>query len=136
MPVLVAGGLLVILCLKAIFVSSILSIHKSKNPSSHYLNCSELCFLDHIVCALGHNVQYALWKQSCVICKPSAYFFLSVWRTLLWIHYSSWGYGLLLLLFDNLMILYINCCYTGWFRRSYRHLWSSFLKTFWAKSVI
>jgi hypothetical protein len=26
--------------------------------------------------------------------------------------------------------------YTGWFRRSYRHLWSTFLKTFWAKSVI
>jgi hypothetical protein len=26
--------------------------------------------------------------------------------------------------------------YTGRFRRSYRHLWSSFLKTFWAKSVI
>jgi hypothetical protein len=23
--------------------------------------------------------------------------------------------------------------YTEWFRRSYRHLWSSFLKTFWAK---
>jgi hypothetical protein len=26
--------------------------------------------------------------------------------------------------------------YTEWFRRSYRHLRSSFLKTFWAKSVI
>jgi hypothetical protein len=25
---------------------------------------------------------------------------------------------------------------TRWFRRSYCHLWSSFLKTFWAKSVI